>query len=52
MPKSILDQIENYKENRNSYTAEERKVLRKSLRAQLTKVGKSVVDFIDRINQE
>ncbi len=50
MKVSVLTQVLNYAISRESYTADERKVLRDVLRDGVRKSVNSVVDAVDKLN--
>ncbi len=50
MSKEILEIIEFYKENKDSYSKEERVKIKKEIKKKLNKLGKVVIKFIDQEN--
>ncbi len=50
MIKGLLDDISNYRDNREFYTKSERKQIRKSLRDKIREVPNNTLSLMDQIN--
>lgn len=52
MCKWLLEEISTYRENRDYFSVEERKAIRKSLRDKIRNTGEKVYGFIEKMNNE
>jgi hypothetical protein len=51
MSKNFLEELKRYKENREFYTAEERKIIREKLKSQIREIPNKMIDIIDFLNK-